>query len=247
VADFCSNCLEVREFELLAYGIGDHAYFVSLGLTETQGHLKKCCTCHLPVVTNLARYEKIASRRPTSLNSLVHETFPTLLVTEAERIRIANEVKASAPALTPAQRQNRMIEVLQVFNPLVEHRYANWSDFDRQSGSGCLLTLAAVFVCINRGCASTKSDAGFKWWIEGAFYTLIAGFVVTLILTSFGPSRFMRREILPGIAHGLAHLRSSEQEIADALKRGRDLRLKIARKVHLPSLMREFEKLKWKD
>jgi len=243
VADFCGNCLEVREFQLLAYGIGRHVYFVSTGLAVTHGHLRKCCTCHLPVVTNLARYQKVAVKLPSSMDCLVQETFPTLLTVEAERIKFSNELKANAPTLTSEQRQDLMIEVLEAFDPLVQHRYANWSDFDRQSGSGCLFTLAGVFVCINRGCASLNNDAGFKWWIHGAFYTLIVGFGVTVILSIFGPSRYMRHEILPGLASGFLPLRPSKQEIGDAMKRGRDLRLKIACKVSMPKLMKEFEKL----
>ena len=237
VADYCDNCLEVRQFEIFAYGIGRHVYFVSTGLTETRGHLKKCGTCHLKSATDLSRYQKVVRKASKSLDDLIAETFPTLLTTEG-RIGIGKTLQVEAGRLTPQEKQDRMIQVLQRFNPLVEHRYANWSDFDKYSSSGCLTTILLFVLCINRGCAhmDIKSNDEFAGWIHAAGYTLLVGFLITLFLAIFGPSRFMKHEIVPGVAHGVFYLNPSHEELKKALDRSRALRLKIGRKISIAAL-----------
>lgn len=242
-ADYCHVCLEVREFEILAQGIGRHVYFVSTGLTETHAHLKKCCSCHFPSRTDLSLYQKVMTKRPRSLDELVQDTFPAL--PSDARIETGNDWKAAAVKLTPQERQDLMVQVLQLFNPLVEHRYANWSDFDKYSGSGCLTTILVIALCINRGCAhiDDKTNDQFASWVHAIGYALITGFVITLVLAVFGPSRFMKHEIIPGIAHGLRYLNPSDEELKMALERSRGLRLKIARKIPASVLQKKLHEI----
>jgi hypothetical protein len=243
IADFCQNCLEIRAFELLAHGIGDHLFFVGLGLKTTHGHMRKCSSCHLPVNTGLSRYQSVPKKRPADLEDLIKQTFPALRRQEHEWLKVAAQLNQNKNALSPEQRSDRMVEVLQAFNPLVEQRYSNWSDFDRESGSGCLITLLIVFVCINRGCAAMDNRPLVDWWWKWAFDALIAGLVVTLGLSIFGPSRFLRREVIPGVALGLLPLRPTTADVENALSRTRSLQLKIGRKIKVARLTAELASL----
>jgi hypothetical protein len=229
VADFCPICREVRAFELIRVGLASHVYYVSFGEGKLVCFLIECQKCAVHLRVNPARYATTEKGRVADLELLIQKTFPGLRTTLAERLALESEIKRSSAALPAERRDALLMEPFVLLNPAVERRYAGSTQFDKQSGLGCLGTLAVViglfFVSFQfRG--NAKDHILIATAILGGL-----GTIYTFVQFHFGPARYAQARIVPPIAQALAPLAPTMDEVARCVDRCKTLGLKIGKAV----------------
>jgi hypothetical protein len=220
-ADFCPVCLGIRPFQFLAVGRADHVFFVSLGHQHTDRHLRKCQTCGVELPAAPERYQSTVRALPAELDELIKQTYPLVHEQNAPAMTEAEWLLKSTPEAAPGLFEDRAIQLLSAFNPMVERRYARRSDFDPYSSLGCLGTILVVAVL------GIFFNADFLFGLK----VLAAGFIVTVFLVAGGARRFVRKEVVPGLAIGFRALKAQPPTIQKAFDRAASLGLKIGRKI----------------
>jgi hypothetical protein len=239
VADFCPNCREVRAFELLRVGVAQHFYFVSASEGQLARHHLRCGTCNVRLLADPSHYAGTERRQPKELQKLVAATCPMVYERYAEPLSQAKKFRDQPKEIPQETRGELLFTSFRLFNPMVEHRHANWSDFDKYSGSGCLLTIAIMIVFFNRSCHYTGDTA--LGLIEAGFISMLIGLIVTLVLAMFGPSRYVKSCIIPGLVSGILQFDPSPDEVSQVVKRTRSLGFRIGKMVKPAQLTAALE------
>jgi hypothetical protein len=255
-ADFCPICREARPFRIERVSIASHIYYVSLGAGETVGYLRTCETCGAVLDAEPTRYREVAPEPGRQISDLIAKTYPGFRETYAERLRLEETIRSSPHQLPAAEREALIREPFVVMAPLAEARLSGDTQFDRESGLGCLLTLAVpAIVLLMAGflLAHFFDREGSKkiWPVVGIVALVLfgAGLVYTIVQLALAPGRWIRRQLLPKIVSALAPLKPSEQELTDCLALLGTTDLRIAKKIkvsHLLELIRQKDRA-WSD
>ena len=235
VADYCPVCIAVRRFALLSYGQTKAERFSISGQKPNALHIKCCTECGVEMVADLVRYAR-AAKKNASLQELIETTQDEVRLAFASQLEEGARLRSGQLVLDARQKADRMLEVLQAFNHLVVRGYADWSEFDRYSSTGCLGTVALFVYLFLTGMRTGHESA--ETWLQSAFIVLAVGFVITLGLAFGRPGRYLRAAVLPGVAKGFKVLSAADDEVKAALERAKSLGLKIGKKVKLPSLLK---------
>ena len=141
VADFCPICREVRAFQLIRVGLASHVYYVSFGEGKLAGHVIRCHECGVRLKADHARYATTEKDSRVDLEVLVRDTFPKLREVCAARLEMETRIRQTPFSLSADERKYFLMEPFALLNPVVEQRFANSTEMDRQSGLGCLGTV----------------------------------------------------------------------------------------------------------
>lgn len=240
VADYCPICFEVRRFALYSYSKSKAQQFVIAGQKPTALHIICCPECGVEIQADLVRYAR-AAKKNVGLEELIETTQDEVRLAFAKQLEEGVRLRSHQLVLDERQKGDRLLEVLQAFNHLVVRGYANWSEFDRYSSSGCLGTFALFVLLFSIGMRA--HDPSGESWLGYAFIMLAVGFFVTLGIAMCRPGRYVRAAIVPGVAKGFNIFSPSEDEVKAALERAKSLGLKIGKKVRLPYLLKVMREM----
>ena len=244
VSDFCPICRDARPFKLERVSLAGHVYYISLGAGETVGFLRTCGTCGAVLEAEPTRYREVAPEPARQISDLIAKTFPDLREALAARFAIEEKIRRAPHQLTEAEREALVREPFVILAPQAEARLAGDTQFDRESGLGCLLTLAipaALVFLLLPALLYLFGNAGSKKLGPVVGIAALAlfgvGLVYTLVQLALAPGRWIRRMLLPKIAAALAPLKPSEQELDACLSRLATADLRIAKKLNVPQIL----------
>jgi hypothetical protein len=240
VANFCPICREVRAFQLIRVGLASHIYYVSFGEGKLAGHEIHCQECGVRLKADLARYATTEKDSRVGLEVLVRDTFPKLREVYAERLELEKRIQQSLSSLSADERQFFLMEPFVLLNPLVERRFANSTEMDKQSGLGCLGTVVVgggVF------CASLayRGPIQDKILLLGAILLGI-GTVYTFVQLHLGPRRFFVARVLSPLVKALKPLRPTREDVAACIERCKTQHLKIGKVARLDAVWARLER-----
>jgi hypothetical protein len=235
VADFCPICREVRAFQLIRVGLASHIYYVSFGEGKLAGHVIRCQECGVRLKTDPARYAATGEDSRASLEVLVRDTFPRLREVCATRLELEKRIRQTPFSLSTDERKYFLMEPFALLNPLVEQRFANSTEMDRQSGLGCLSTVLAFAALAFRGPIQDKI-------LLAAAILFGIGTVYTLIQLHLGPGRFFLARVLPPLVKALKPLKPAREDVAECLDRCKTQHLKIGKVAKLDVVWQRLER-----
>jgi len=240
VADFCLICRDTRPFRLLRIGLASHIYYVSFGSGKQVGHVIRCEECGVDFDSESARYVGLEKRRPAHLSDLVQTTFPTLQTHYAVRFAQEIEIRQAPRALSPEQRTTLLAEPFRLLHGPVDARYARGTQMDKPAGIGCLAT-TAVTIAIIAGAIYFQGTLSDNALLAVATVFALGG-LYTFIQLGLAPGRFLRSRTIPQLARALDPLQPEEKELAECLKRCREIGWKIGSKVKPRQILAEIER-----
>jgi hypothetical protein len=223
-ADFCSICRGPRIFSIRRVGMAGHVYYVSVGEGELVGFDRTCQECNTPYPADPSTYKSL-EKKPTSLNSLIRETFPNLAEVWADRIALEQRVKQAASLLSREERTALIREPFLRLSPKVEARFSS-THLDKEVGFAAVGAIALLILLPPLVRAAAPDQEG------PAFLTsLVLGFLLVAWQIAVSGRRYLRREILPTLGIALQPLRPSDLEIGAALSELKKLGHKIGAKL----------------
>jgi hypothetical protein len=237
VADFCPICRLPRAFQL--YRLGEATTISGVALTE--GTLLEmqieCSACRVRLPTDEAQYAGSEKKRPEDFSYLVLKTFPTMPEALAERLALEERIRRDPKRLEPEVRQRLLAEPFFLLNATLE-RQTKETHFDKPATIGCLATLLVftatmfLWVLLPR---EIQAIAGI------AALTLIGlGTIYTVVQLAFVPARYVRRQILPHLAHALTPLAPDREELKEILEDCRQRQMPIGKRVTIEALWTEL-------
>ena len=240
VAGFCPICREVRAFQLFRVGLATHVYYVSFGEGKLAGHMIRCNDCGVELAVDPTRYATTEKDPRVSLETLIRNTFPRVREAYAERLELETQIKRTRSALSADQRKQFLMEPFALLNALVEKRFANSTQMDKQSGLGCLGTVLV-------GAGLFFASLAFSGPVQDRILLCAAvlagiGTIYTFAQLHFAPGRFFRAHILPSLVKSLKPLEPTREELAACLDRCRVLGLKIGKVTKLDELWKPLER-----
>ena len=240
VADFCPVCREIRSFELVRVGFAGHIYYVSFGEGELAGYVITCDDCHLALGTKPTRYDSTHKGRPGDLEALIQLTFPTLRSAMARRLALEEQLKRTRTAIPEEDRREFLIEPFSLLNHQVESRFANSSEFDKQSGLGCLgtLLLGGGVLIVSTQFRGPMQDN----FLIAAGILFGLGTIYTFVQLHLAPRRFVRNRVLPALARALEPLEPTRVEVQECLDRCKSTGMKIGSTLKLIHIWNELQK-----
>lgn len=240
VADFCPICREVRAFQLIRVGLATHVYYVSFGEGKLAGYTIRCNECGVELAVEPTRYATAEKDPRVDLEVLIRDTFPRLREAYAERLELEARIKRTRSALSAEQHQQFLLEPFALLNPLVEQRFANSTQMDRQSGLGCLGTVLA-------GGGLFFAAMAFRGPVQdrilvGAAILAGIGTIYTLVQLHLGPKRYFKAQVLPSLVKCLKPLEPTREDLAACLERSKTLGLRIGKITRLDEVWAPLER-----
>ncbi len=228
VADFCPICRDVRAFQLIRIGLAGHIYYISFGDGKLVGHVIRCGECGVELGVNAdSRYTHFEQDRQVELEVLIRNTFPNLREAYANRLETEVRIKRTRLSLSADEYKHYLMEPFALLNPLVERRFANSTQMDKESGMGCLATVligAGLFFGSMKFNGPTQDKI-----LLAALLLVVLGTTYTFIQMHLGPGRFFRAKLLPPLVKCLKPLQPTREDLADCFERCKTLRMRIAK------------------
>lgn len=240
VADFCPVCREPRSFQLSRVGSASHIYYISFGAGKLTGHIIECTDCGQALSTDPLRYPVYQKKPSADLEALIQETYPNLRSDYAARLATEAQVRRSPGAIPREQRAELILEPFALLNPVVEQRFTQDTQMDKQSGIGCLGTLLVLAVALTVG-LNVREPLQSKVIAIGSVLFCI-GVVYTFVQLGLGGRRFLRTKIVPKIARTLDPLEPTQEEITDCIHRCKAAGMKIGQKLKPEVLWAELRR-----
>lgn len=186
----------------------------------------------------LSQYSSIEKKRPSGNETLEKATFPHARLFHAERLELVRILTKSPLTLPPTYRATLLFEQLMYANPTVEHRYANNTDLDKQSGIGCagtLLLSGLLFYAFYQVTHGIDSNL-----LSFSFAAVLLAFAYTVIQLGLGPRRHLQAKVVPRLARAMKPLRPTQAELAAGLDKCRAARMKIGHELTVEELWAEL-------
>lgn len=141
VAEFCPICRSVNPFRIVRIGMAGHVYYISFGSGQLVGHHAECQQCRNVKKVDPTVYAAFEPKGGMELGPLIQKTFPKIREAYAERLDTEEEIRRNPNSLARAEREALLMEPFQYLSDQVEARYAGGTQFDMESGIGCLGTI----------------------------------------------------------------------------------------------------------
>lgn len=236
VADFCPICHDARPFRLVKVSSVGHVYYISFGAGQLLGYERTCADCGITLNADAHRYASLAPRSDQDLDALMAATNPEFAERNAPRLEV--EERVTTRKLTPEERVALIREPLLLVSPSVEHRAAQ-TQFDGQSGFGCLATLAlpAVVLFIAAAVAPQMPD----WAGLTALTLVILGGLFTLYSLATDSGRFIRREVNPRLLRALGPIEPTLEELEGVVQQLRTIKHPIGRRINPRRLFEDLQ------
>lgn len=238
VADFCPICRRPQAFEISRVGMASHIYYISFGEGDLAGHIMRCGECATSLSSEESRYAAICEKKPADLAELAARTMPDLPERLGDRLAIEKRIVESPDSVEPEIRSGAIMESFRIANGLIEEKLSKGTDMDRPAAIGCLGSLLVVVGMIVAAAYLPNKPGDFFVGLLGV--TAGIGFIYTLIQWGFAPRRFVAGKIIPLLVKALRPLQPSRDELAEALARCKQSKMKIARRLKLEGLWSAF-------
>jgi hypothetical protein len=224
-ADFCRLCRDFRPHRGVEVLSVAHIYYIPLGRRQAHGFEMTCESCGLlhAMPATLGRPALLRDGL-ADVETLISQTNPQGRSKWADRL--AFEERARAGTLSSEERPTALLEPFLLADSLLENRMKA-RRFDRLSGLAFVMTFVGFFATLGIGTSYLRSN--HRETLNAAF--AVGGFfaLVTLVLAASSVRRYARRELLPVIARSLGPLRPNRGEIATAIERLKEARVRIGR------------------
>ncbi len=240
VADFCPICRKVRAFELIRVGLASHIYYVSFGEGKLAGHVIRCNECGVRLKADPARYAATEKDSRVGFEALVRDTFPKLREVCAKRLELEARIRQTPFSLSADERKYFLMEPFALLNPLVEQRFANSTQMDRQSGLGGLGTVL-IAGGIFYASFAYHGPIQDKILLAGAIFFGI-GTIYTFVQLHLGPRRFFMARVLPPLVKALKPLKPTREDVAAGIDQCTMQRLKIGKVAKLDAVWAPLER-----
>lgn len=234
VAEYCPICRTFTPFKVFRVGLAKHLYYIfTFGEGELVGHIAKCQCCDNAMNVNATGYVEIAKWYDGQLEGLIQKTFPNIREVYAERLELEKRIQQQIQEGNVGNREELLLEPFQHLANQVEARYANSTQFDRESGIGCVVTFILIIIVFATTLYIWHSD---ERAMNAGWTVFWVGVIYTFIQTQLGPGRYIRRKIVPNLAHALAPLKPTKQELSLCLAKLANAGFKIGKKVSIDML-----------
>ncbi len=237
VADFCPICRDLRVFQLSRIGLAGHIYYISFGSGTLAGHTIECIECGIALSTDPMQYGAPQKQKDAGLETIIENTFPRVREVHAERLALENSLK-QRQTIPQEKRASLIIEPFRLLNPQVDARFNGSTEFDKQSGIGCLgtilLSFALFVLALN---LPVPRQDGFLAIAAGAG---VGGLIYTFVQLWLAPRRYLKAKIVPMLARSLHPLRATDNELSDCLHKCKILGLTIGEKLKMEVLCAEI-------
>jgi hypothetical protein len=230
VAEYCPQCKDERVFTLQRVGIAGHVYYISSGEGELRGYQGICQTCANAYHAEPSHYLAI-SKKNLPLQALKQATSPHLDAVMHERMEFEKRVKNNPYSLSKQDRLQLIRNAFNLLSPKVDKHFSS-THIDIEIGLSIVGAIALLYA--GPGLLRTVFPEH-----EGAVFIffLVAGFLLIAWQVIAAGHRYMRRTILPLLAHQLAHVRPTADEIQATTSSLAQLRQKIGAKTKAHELM----------
>lgn len=233
-ADFCPICRGPSAFRLRRRSLVPHVYYIPSGAGTVLGDERQCLQCRVEFNTDLARYDVLAKKRG-SCEQLLAETFSGFAMVERNRLDIEKRIRRDPHEFSPADRQTLLRQPFELLANKVEADTRNLR-VDAGVGLGFAAAIALLMIGVPLATRFAPDDT------DMVTLTLLAiGVVIVVAQFALTSKRYVRREIGPLLVRSLAPLKPTEAELAAVVTPLRQQRVKIAKKLDLPDLMRKLE------
>ncbi len=226
-AEFCPFCRTIQPVEIHDLSMVPHLYFLPLTAGKNLGPLACCTICQLKFPVDASRYARLLPEEPSTLETLLRETFPDLREFYAERLALEKKVQHRRP-LQPGERKSLLIEPFESIAAMLEMRFSDSIPLDKETGLSCLLTLLIplTFSCLAFLFMENIFGLVLKLF---SFLAVLVGIGVTVGFIFTTNRRFLRQKICPILAKSLKPLNPTEPEI-EAILQGYQQQLPIVGK-----------------
>lgn len=238
VADFCPICRRPQAFEISRIGMASHIYYISFGEGDLAGHIMRCGECDTSLSSEESRYATICEKRPVDFAELAARTMPDMPERLGERLAIEKRIAEAPDSVEPDIRAGAILESFRIADGLLEEKLAKGTEMDRPAAIGCFGSLLAIAVMIIAAAYLPKKSTDLILGILGAVVGI--GFIYTFVQLGFAPRRFVNGRIVPLLTRALRPLQPTRDELAAALDRCKQAKMKIGRRMKLESLWSEL-------
>lgn len=232
VADYCQICQAIKPFQLSRMGIGEHLYFLPFGASTVTGHTATCHDCKVRMNVNAVCYSGIAKKPGYDVESLIQETFPTVLEIHAGRLTIARLLLEGK--LKSSEREVMLMDLWQKFALHTEEKTGKGIQLGGKGGWGILITFAiAVLLAISTFWLPPAWHGGM---FQAMGIAILIGTIYSVIQMALDPGR-ASREILAALALSLKPFAPSREEVVNYLDRLKRAGFKLGKKIKPDALM----------
>lgn len=231
-ADFCPICRDVRACQVDKISMVSHVYYISFGAGETVGYVYRCLECGFEAVTEPPPHTGISSDRGRDIMDLVARTHPEIAARYAERLDAEDQLRTNPEALDEDLRSRLILEPLEAAAPAVETRYTGNTQFDKETGLGCLATLTIPMALLFVLSVLARPDSRIApalGIVVGLLFGI--GCIVTLFYLLTTNGRWVRRTIVPMLAASLAPLAPTVHELNEAITQLKANGLRVGKKL----------------
>jgi hypothetical protein len=117
VADFCPICRRTTVCSSIAVGNVKHIQRIPLGKATTIGHILRCSSCNLPMLTDIDRYHCNIPRSMVKIDRAIDDTFPNIEEFYRDRLAIERDIRTDPFALPPQTRSVLIDEPFSLLSP----------------------------------------------------------------------------------------------------------------------------------
>jgi hypothetical protein len=241
VADYCPKCGDIQSFKLFRMGMASHVFFISVSEGDLVGYVGTCNCCGHTMEVDATRYQAVQEEKPSSLESLIAKTFPSVRAFYDDSFGAQNGQETAELIRQQTDREQMIMAPFRQLTPMVEARFGRESGkFDFESGLGCLgtivLAVSALLVIL------LMNFSKFRQFILALLAVLVPlGMIYTVVQMALVDRRFVARKVLPPLAVALQPLAPTRAELADCLAKLKNLNMKIGHKVNVDALWAEIQ------
>jgi len=232
-ADYCPGCRAIRVHRVVRIGAASHLWYVTFGSGKHVGYEATCEDCGFLHWSEKDRYEDFVKQPPLELDALVRSTYPYV------RGRFGDELERAARlrALSP---EERLDEIRDAFGPL-EYLLQRQQDKPANTPAVWFLgittfvlfaALAAWFILV-----AVKSRRPIDTVTTVLFFSMLAGFLATLIAMAFRNPHFLRHKFRPRLRQLLAPLDPKLDELQVVWEEARAEKFILAKKLKPPKML----------
>jgi len=241
VAEFCPICRVITPFKVIRIGMTSHIYYISYGKGKLVGHIAECQVCQTVKTVNPTGYAAFEKREGIELERLIQKTFPNIREAYAARLSLEEKIRSQSLGNAFADRESLLLEPFHYLASQVEERYAGSTQFDKESGIGCLGTILLTVILLTATFTIFKNGANQDQALMVTGVIVLVGLIYTVIQIALAPRRFLSRKIIPNLVRSLKPLNPSKQELVTCLDKFKTSGYRIGKKVSAEKLWQALQ------
>lgn len=215
VAEYCTNCRQVRAVKILRVSRVWHVYYIPLGAGTVLGYDGVCRKCELRFGVSITGYPAFESDKNAELLPLAQKTNPRLLVGNEAVVAVwrrMSEIRA------PFIKYDQM---------LIQHSLGG-SGFDTGAVLAFLASFAVPITLVNLVSLFSLPPSAGPWVTLIAIALLVGGLIWTYDLSRKRPLRYFRSSLEAQLEKDVRLLAPTRAELEECIAGLRDYGYRIA-------------------